>query len=1391
MALTHRTPARRRKLTQGAAKKRQSRFFEQLEERTVMAVTWGVQSDFFGTQDVISQPRSLRGLALSSDDQHLYAGFINGSSTSAIREVSSGINTGLIGNGVPGPTYGANSAYSAGVEASLSTTSQQPRGLATDDRGNVYSTLSSGSNSLTQIWGVFPSNLSAPLSSKSSTNNIATSQISGMATAKLGGNYYTYVGWKNGLIERWNVNDPANPTLDTSWGAAGTPGKISLKSITANAYLNNLEIDTDGTIFVAGGLLGTTSFGDALIKIPAAAAASGNLATATSVAVSGGANDTAGVYGAMDVALYAGKAYVTQYLQTNSTISSFYTLDLTSAGKITPNITTLAGPSGKVSTYNNGTDSGFSGIEISSDGKIYLAEQVYSMVAAASSYTPPGGAAMTGTRILFDRVLVSSALDVAGPVTSAVVATPNPIVAGALNSVTVTATISDATTNASPIASAEYRVNGGDWLPMAAVDGVFDEVPEDVTATFTLGAAGITVPGNYSIDVRGKDSANQIGASASVTLEVLGSAPDITSDNSATFTVGSFSTFNVTVDGVPTPELDITGQLPSGVSFVDNGNGTATLSGTPDVGEGGVYTFTIMASNGILPMDSQEFTLTVNEAPTFASANATTFTVAVLGSFTITTNDFYPSPATITYTGSLPNGVSLVDNGDGTATLSGTPAGGTQGSYEIALTASNGVAPNGTQSFTLTVNPPPIDYGDAPDTYGTLLASNGARHGLQGPTLGATRDAEANGQPNLTATGDGADEDGVVLPANLYARLGAKITVTASAAGRLDAWIDFNRNGVFDASEKIADGVNVVTGSNTLAINVPTNTVAGASYARFRLSSTGGLSPTGAAADGEVEDYAVNLVSPALGSIAVIDDPENPGHGLLVVRGTNYFYETITVAPTAGQPGKVTASISPGVSVPGIDLASFDRIAIFGEAGFDQITINSAITKPSVIYGDAGFDTINGGGGNDVIYGGADYDSLNGNGGDDTFVNEGGADSVNGGAGTDTIIKIGSGTFNLSNGSVSDGSGSASLSSIEKARLIGGAAADTFNVAGWSGISAEIEGGGGANLIADSADGNFVLQPNQLVRTVGSTTTTIQFTNIQTARLTGGFGNNNFDLSGWTQAAILDGGYFGTDSVTVAGDVSYLLSDTMLLRPSFGQIRLAGFENAVLNGGASNNSFDLINWKSAATVNGLGGTDKIIAAGNVNFTLTNTTLTRSTGGAIALASIEQAELSGGAGANTINASGFSGNVKLDGADGNDTLTAGSGLAILLGGAGNDILNAGTGRAVMIGGLGVDTLNGGSNDDLLVDGTTVHDSSSAALALILAEWASASSYNDRVAHLTGTPGGVNGSTHLGGSNVIHDTAVDSLFGNAGDDLFFAKLTAPNQDNVTKTSGETAQ
>jgi hypothetical protein len=162
---------------------------------------------------------------------------------------------------------------------------------------------------------------------------------------------------------------------------------------------------------------------------------------------------------------------------------------------------------------------------------------------------------------------------------------------------------------------------------------------------------------------------------------------------------GTIGTFTVTTTGYPTSSLSESGALPAGVTFVDNGNGTATLSGTPTAGTGGLYSLTLTASNGALPNATQTFSLAVDQPPGFSSSSNVTFISGVANTFTIRTTG-YPLPA-ISETGALPAGVTLVDNGNGTATLSGTPS--ATGTFALTLNSSNGLSPNGSQSLTLTV----------------------------------------------------------------------------------------------------------------------------------------------------------------------------------------------------------------------------------------------------------------------------------------------------------------------------------------------------------------------------------------------------------------------------------------------------------------------------------------------------------------------------------------------------------------------------------------------------------------------------------------------------------------------------------------------------------------
>lgn len=215
-----------------------------------------------------------------------------------------------------------------------------------------------------------------------------------------------------------------------------------------------------------------------------------------------------------------------------------------------------------------------------------------------------------------------------------------------------------------------------------------------------------TTTGTFNVTVTAADSSTPALTASKNFSITIGQAPAFSSASNTTFTVGAAGTFTVTTTGFPAPSLTESGALPSGVTFTDNGNGTATLAGTPAAGTGKTYAITFTANNGVGTNATQNFTLTVDQAPAITSANNATFTVSAAGSFTVTATGF-PTSA-LTETGTLPSGVTFVDNGNGTGTLSGTPASGTNGSYPISFSANNGIGSPASQNFTLTVNTAPV-----------------------------------------------------------------------------------------------------------------------------------------------------------------------------------------------------------------------------------------------------------------------------------------------------------------------------------------------------------------------------------------------------------------------------------------------------------------------------------------------------------------------------------------------------------------------------------------------------------------------------------------------------------------------------------------------------------
>jgi hypothetical protein len=161
-------------------------------------------------------------------------------------------------------------------------------------------------------------------------------------------------------------------------------------------------------------------------------------------------------------------------------------------------------------------------------------------------------------------------------------------------------------------------VTSGVGIPTGTVtfmDGIANLGSETVNAsgqaTFVTSALAV---GTHSITTGYNGDTSYLASTSAVLNQAINGPPAITSATIANFTVGSAGSFTVTTTGYPAPALSASGSLPGGVTFTDNGNGTATLAGTPAAGSVGTYPLTFNANNGVGTAATQAFTLTVYPA---------------------------------------------------------------------------------------------------------------------------------------------------------------------------------------------------------------------------------------------------------------------------------------------------------------------------------------------------------------------------------------------------------------------------------------------------------------------------------------------------------------------------------------------------------------------------------------------------------------------------------------------------------------------------------------------------------------------------------------------------------------------------------------------------------
>ena len=373
----------------------------------------------------------------------------------------------------------------------------------------------------------------------------------------------------------------------------------------------------------------------------------------------------------------------------------------------------------------------------------------------------------------------------------------------------------------------------------------------------------------------------------------------------------------------------------------------------------------------------------------------------------------------------------------------------------------------------------------------------------------------------------------------------------------------------------------------------------------------------------------------------------NTPMGTITILG-NGGSDTVSLANTVANSTLDLSLVGSGPQVvnPNLSVVLLDAIEnAVGGNGNDTLIGNAL---DNVLGGGPGNDILDGRGGNEVYA--FDTDSAWGS---ETIIEnpaDPGRDTLDFSGTTSLSVSVNLSVLNVSQ--VVNGNLTLTLQGGGIEVLVGGALNDTLR---GDGLDNEIRGGPG-NDVLDGKGGDD--------------------------HLDGGSGNDD-----------IDGGDGLLDRIVETADTDFRLSNLLLVRGTGEVDDLDDIEVAWLTGGAGNNRFDLTGWTGGGSVDGGAGSDTLAWAADANFLLTTGQLLVSTAlGPTTLTSIEGAELTGGESDNLIDAHAFDGSTILSGGNGHDTLLGGTADDVLIGGMGDDVLSGGLGNDVLDGGDGLDLLD---------------------------------------------------------------------------------------------------
>jgi len=426
-----------------------------------------------------------------------------------------------------------------------------------------------------------------------------------------------------------------------------------------------------------------------------------------------------------------------------------------------------------------------------------------SCTVTATATTPAGVHTINASFAATDGVHANSSTTAAAilnvttrSTSTTVVLTPSSVTTGGSSTVAVTVADTAGTGSSTPagtisFTSSDIGANGDTFSPTSCTLSSSGTCSVTVT-THEVGTGSHLITATYAPN----DSVHAT-SNGTATLAVTGTPPSITSTASATFTAGTPVSFTVTTTGTPTPSLsDGSAMLPTGVTFTDNGNGTATLAGTTTVA--GITQFTITASNSVQPNATQHFTLTILAAAPASisvfsgSPQSATVNTAFTNPLVALVQDIFGNPVpsvSVTYTaptsgasGTFANSTytdTEMTNAGGLATSSTFTANATAGPYSVV-----GSTPSvtGAATFSLTNNPAAPTQLEITSKAFTIIA------GQCSGTMTVTSEDPYNNTSNVS-TDTNVDLSSVSAQATFYSDTACQKAIAPNTEGKTSVTI--------------------------------------------------------------------------------------------------------------------------------------------------------------------------------------------------------------------------------------------------------------------------------------------------------------------------------------------------------------------------------------------------------------------------------------------------------------------------------------------------------------------------------------------------------------------------------------------------------------------------